>query len=72
MEYRSNEEPNITDSEIEEYSEKQYQALRTGIYIVKKPDGGFRCQYCPAKKKQACGPQTLYQHASGVAKGSAG
>ncbi|XP_010678966.2 factor of DNA methylation 5 [Beta vulgaris subsp. vulgaris] len=71
MEYRSCEEPDIAHSEIEEYSEKVYQAFQIGTYIVQNPGGNFRCPFCLDKKKQACSFKTLLQHASGVGRGSA-
>lgn len=67
----SGEESGISDSEIEEYVEKPYQALRTGTYKVKNANGTLKCPFCAGKKKQEYGFKDLYQHASGVAKGAA-
>ncbi|KMT10095.1 hypothetical protein BVRB_5g118580 [Beta vulgaris subsp. vulgaris] len=71
MENSSGEESGISDSEIEEYVEKPYQALRTGTYKVKNANGTLKCPFCAGKKKQEYGFKDLYQHASGVAKGAA-
>ncbi|KNA06663.1 hypothetical protein SOVF_178930 [Spinacia oleracea] len=70
MENSSGEDSGISDSEIEEYVEKPYQELKSGIYKVKKPNGTLRCPFCAGKKKQEYGMKDLYQHASGVAKGA--
>uniref|UniRef100_A0A803MFU3 XH/XS domain-containing protein n=2 Tax=Chenopodium quinoa TaxID=63459 RepID=A0A803MFU3_CHEQI len=70
MENSSGEESGISDSEIEEYVEKPYQELQSGIYKVKKPNGFLRCPFCAGKKKQEYGFKDLFQHASGVAKGA--
>ncbi|KAL2935802.1 Factor of DNA methylation 1 [Bienertia sinuspersici] len=70
MEDSSGEESGISDSEIEEYVEKPYQALQNGTYKVKNSNGTLKCPFCAGKKKQAYGFKDLYQHASGVAKGA--
>jgi len=71
MDYSSEEESEISESEIEEYSEKPYEELRAGKYKVKNNNGTLRCPYCSGKKKQEFKYKDLLQHASGVGKGSA-
>ncbi|KAL6331918.1 hypothetical protein AAG906_020267 [Vitis piasezkii] len=71
MDYSSDEESDISESEIVEYKEKPYEQLKTGKYKVKGTNGTLRCPFCAGKKKQDYRYKDLLQHASGVAKGSA-
>ncbi|CAJ1951393.1 unnamed protein product [Sphenostylis stenocarpa] len=71
MDYSSEEDSDISESEIYEYSEKPYELLRAGEYKVKNLNGTLRCPYCAGKKKQDYKYKDLLQHASGVGKGSA-
>ncbi|KAG5036554.1 hypothetical protein AAZX31_07G022800 [Glycine max] len=71
MDYSSEEDSDISESEIEEYAEKPYEQLRAGKYKVKNLNGTLRCPYCAGKKKQEFKYKDLLQHASGVGKGSA-
>lgn len=71
MDYSSDEESDLSDSEINEYKEKPYEELRTGKYKVKNVNGTLRCPFCAGKKKQEFKYKDLLQHASGVSKGSA-
>ncbi|KAK2378456.1 protein INVOLVED IN DE NOVO [Trifolium repens] len=71
MDYSSEEESDISESEIKEYSEKPYKLLKDGNYKVKNFNGTLRCPYCAGKKKQEFKYKDLLQHASGVGKGSA-
>lgn len=71
MEYSSDDQSDISESEIEEYTQKPYEALRTGIHKVRNANGTLRCPFCAGKKKQEYGFKDLFQHASGVAKGAA-
>ncbi|CAK8574569.1 unnamed protein product [Lathyrus sativus] len=70
MDY-SSEESDISESEIEEYSEKPYEQLKAGKYKVRNFNGTLRCPYCSGKKKQEFKYKDLLQHATGVGKGSA-
>ncbi|CAA7026053.1 unnamed protein product [Microthlaspi erraticum] len=70
MSHSSDEESEISDSEIEEYSEKPYLQLQNGEYKV-KVNGTLRCPFCAGKKKQAYKYKELNAHAIGVSKGSA-
>lgn len=71
MDYSSEDESDISESEINDYKDKPYERLREGMYIVKGPNGALRCPFCVGKKKQDYKFKELFQHASGVAKGSA-
>ncbi|KAI4355815.1 hypothetical protein L6164_004554 [Bauhinia variegata] len=71
MEYSSEEESDISDSEIDDYKDKPYEQLRAGKLKVKGLNGTLRCPFCTGKKKQDYKFKDLLQHASGVGKGSA-
>ncbi|KAF7815031.1 factor of DNA methylation 1-like [Senna tora] len=71
MDYRTEEESDISESEIDAYKEKPYEQLKAGSYKVKSLNGSFRCPFCAGKKKQDYKYKDLLQHASGVGKGSA-
>lgn len=70
MDYSSEEESDISESEINDYKDKPYEELRSGKYKVKL-NGTLRCPFCAGKKKQDYKYKDLLQHASGVGKGSA-
>lgn len=70
MDYSSDEESDISESEIVEYKEKPYEQLVAGKYKVKGVNGTLRCPFCAGKKKQDYKYKDLLQHASGVGKGS--
>lgn len=67
----SDEESDISESEINEYKEKPYEELKSGKFKVKGPNGSLRCPFCAGKKKQDYKYKDLLQHATGVSKGSA-
>lgn len=67
----SDEESDISDSEIMDYKEKPLEELKTGKYKVKGPNAILRCPFCAGKKKQDYKYKDLLQHATGVSKGSA-
>lgn len=66
----SDEESEISESEIDDYSETPYLLLQSGKYKV-KVNGMLRCPFCSGKKKQDYKYKELMAHASGVSKGSA-
>ncbi|KAJ8755540.1 hypothetical protein K2173_019338 [Erythroxylum novogranatense] len=70
MDCSSEEESDISESEIDDYKDKPYNDLRAGKYTVKTTNG-LKCPFCAGKKKQEYKYKDLLQHASGVAKGSA-
>ncbi|CAH9142741.1 unnamed protein product [Cuscuta epithymum] len=67
----SDEESDLSESEINDYKEKPYEELRSGKFKVKGPNGCLRCPFCAGKKKQDYKYKDLLQHATGVGKGSA-
>ncbi|KAI9089491.1 hypothetical protein K1719_029096 [Acacia pycnantha] len=71
MDISSEEESDISESEIDDYKDKPYEQLRAGNYKVKNANGTLRCPFCAGKKKQDYKFKDLLQHASGVGKGSA-
>lgn len=71
MDYSSEEDSDISDSEILDHVDKPYDELRSGKFKVKGPNGSLRCPFCTGKKKQDYRYKELYQHAAGVGKGSA-
>ncbi|CAF1926003.1 unnamed protein product [Brassica napus] len=70
MAVSSDEESEISESEIDDYSETPYLLLQNGKYKV-KVNGTLRCPFCSNKKKQDYKYKELMAHASGVSKGSA-
>ncbi|KAL3511962.1 hypothetical protein ACH5RR_024679 [Cinchona calisaya] len=66
----SDEESDISDSEIQDYKEKPLEELKTGKFKVKGPNGTLRCPFCAGKKKQDYKYKDLLQHATGVSKGN--
>ncbi|PIN25311.1 hypothetical protein CDL12_01940 [Handroanthus impetiginosus] len=70
MSYSSEDETDISDSELDEYVDRCYEQLKDGIHKVKFSDEVYRCPYCPGKKKLVYLFKDLLQHASDVGKGS--
>ncbi|VVB11524.1 unnamed protein product [Arabis nemorensis] len=70
MDISSDEDFEISDSEIDEYYETPYMELQNGTYKV-KVNGILRCPFCAGKKKQDYKYKELVAHATGVSKGSA-
>ncbi|GAB2299828.1 hypothetical protein Dimus_033880 [Dionaea muscipula] len=65
MDYCSDEETDISDSEIEEYEDKVYEQLKKGDRMLKLLGEKYICPYCP-QKKQEYFLKELLQHASGI------
>ncbi|KAK9154305.1 hypothetical protein Sjap_001785 [Stephania japonica] len=68
MDDKMEEDSDISESEIDEYSESFYEELKNGKHEVKAQDNTFGCPFCPGKKRQNYLYKDLLQHASGVAK----
>ncbi|TVU46259.1 hypothetical protein EJB05_05784, partial [Eragrostis curvula] len=64
--YSSEDESDVSDSEIMEYKEKTCTQLRSGKIKVKCGQKTFRCPFCPGKMKQAYDLKELLQHAKGI------
>ncbi|KAK6163188.1 hypothetical protein DH2020_000052 [Rehmannia glutinosa] len=70
MSYSSEDETDISESELDEYVDRCYEQLKDGTQKVKLSDDVYRCPYCPGKKKLVYPFKDLFQHASDVGKGS--
>ncbi|KAE9465280.1 hypothetical protein C3L33_02809, partial [Rhododendron williamsianum] len=70
MDHSSEEDTDISESEIEEYEDKSYEKLKSGTRQVKISDETFNCPYCPKNKKRDFQYKDLLQHANAVGKGS--
>ncbi|PON60987.1 Zinc finger-XS domain containing protein [Trema orientale] len=70
MDYTSEEDSNVSETEIDEYKEKSYEKLKSGEHRVKVSDQSFTCPYCPMKRKRDYLYKDLLQHASGLGKSS--
>ncbi|KAK9283948.1 hypothetical protein L1049_012205 [Liquidambar formosana] len=68
MDQSSEEDTDISESEIEEYEEISYEKLKKGKYPVKISDVTYTCPFCPKKKKRDYLKKDLLQHASAVGK----
>ncbi|WVZ05109.1 hypothetical protein V8G54_018455 [Vigna mungo] len=62
----SDEDTDISESEISEYEDKSYEELKSGSQNLKTSDESFTCPYCPKKRKRDYLYKELLQHASGV------
>ncbi|CAI0411887.1 unnamed protein product [Linum tenue] len=70
MSQSSEEESDISESEINDYVDKPYEKLQSQAYKV-QVHGTLKCPFCAGKKKQGYKYKELLQHASGVGKGAA-
>ncbi|KAI4307618.1 hypothetical protein L6164_030789 [Bauhinia variegata] len=70
MDHSSEEDTDISESEISEYEDKSYEELKSGSHTVKISDETFTCPYCPKKRKRDYLYKDLLQHASGVGQSS--
>ncbi|KDP44945.1 hypothetical protein JCGZ_01445 [Jatropha curcas] len=68
MDYSSDEDTDVSDSEMEEYEAQSYEELKNGTRSVKISDEIFSCPYCPKKRKRDYLYKDLLQHAVGVGK----
>lgn len=66
MDHSSEEDSDISESEMTEYGEKSYEKLKSGNHNVKISEDAFTCPYCPKKRKQDYLYKDILQHASGV------
>ncbi|PIA45763.1 hypothetical protein AQUCO_01600188v1 [Aquilegia coerulea] len=67
----SEDDSEISDSDIGSYKEKTFDELKAEKYKVKISNDIYRCPFCLGKKKQHHDYKGLLQHSSGVGKGSA-
>ncbi|KAK3164859.1 hypothetical protein QOZ80_1AG0025760 [Eleusine coracana subsp. coracana] len=66
MDHSSDEDSEISDSEIDEYEGKIYASLMSGDLKVKKNGDNYSCPFCSNNKKNNYTKNSLLQHASGV------
>lgn len=66
MDCSSDESPDLSDTDIDDYAEKSYANLKAGKLATRLGTDRFRCPFCPAKKKQDYRYNELLQHAVGV------
>lgn len=66
MDHTSEEDGDLSDSEMDEYKENSYEELKNGNHQVKISDETFACPCCPNKRKQDYLFKELLQHASDV------
>ncbi|XP_028798727.1 protein INVOLVED IN DE NOVO 2 [Neltuma alba] len=69
MDHSSDEDTDISESEMNEYEEKSYESLKNGRFLVKNSDETFNCPFCK-KRKRSYLFKDLLQHASGVGQSS--
>ncbi|CAA3023375.1 INVOLVED IN DE NOVO 2-like [Olea europaea subsp. europaea] len=66
MSYSSEDETDISESELDDYVDRCYEQLKNAPKKVQYSDELFRCPYCPGKKKLVYPFKDLFQHASDV------
>lgn len=66
MDHTSEEDEDLSDTEMNEYKENSYEELKNGNHQVKISNETFACPYCPNKRKQDYLFKELLQHASAV------
>lgn len=52
MDWHSEEDTDISDSELEEYEDSSYEDLKNGKLNVKLSDVTLTCPYCSRKRKK--------------------
>ncbi|GAB4833701.1 hypothetical protein Ancab_031948 [Ancistrocladus abbreviatus] len=62
--HSTDEEADISESELEDYVGKVYQQLKDGHYRSKLSNGFFRCPFCSGKRKQEYRYKDMLQHAT--------
>ncbi|KAK7305732.1 hypothetical protein VNO77_43642 [Canavalia gladiata] len=70
MAHSSDEDTDISESEIGEYEDISYEELKNGSRNVKISEETFTCPYCSKKRKRDYLYKELLQHASGVGQSS--
>ncbi|KAJ9175729.1 hypothetical protein P3X46_014256 [Hevea brasiliensis] len=68
IDHSSDEDTDMSESEMDEYEAQSYEELKNGNHPVKISDETFTCPYCPKKRKRDYLYKDLLQHASGVGK----
>ncbi|KAI3880481.1 hypothetical protein MKW92_021966 [Papaver armeniacum] len=63
----SDEDSEISESEIDDYGDKEYELMKNGKRKVKFAENIFRCPFCQGKKKLDYLYKDIKQHAVGIA-----
>ncbi|RZC93780.1 hypothetical protein C5167_029422 [Papaver somniferum] len=63
----SDEDSDISESEIDDYGDKEYELMKNGKHKVKFGENVFRCPFCQGKKKRDYLYKDIMQHATGIA-----
>ncbi|XP_074279495.1 protein INVOLVED IN DE NOVO 2-like [Silene latifolia] len=66
MEYSSEDETDISESEIDDYGDKAYEDIKKGELKLKVSEDKLTCPFCPKKRKRDYLFKELLQHASGI------
>ncbi|KMT18331.1 hypothetical protein BVRB_2g024880 [Beta vulgaris subsp. vulgaris] len=66
MAHSSEEDTDISESEIDEYGDKTFEELKKGSSELKVAEEKYTCPYCPGKRKRDYQYKELLQHASGI------
>ncbi|CAI9092386.1 OLC1v1027608C1 [Oldenlandia corymbosa var. corymbosa] len=66
VDHSSGDDTDMSDSELDEYKDLSYEALKSGKHKVKLSDEIFACPFCSKRKKGDYFYKELLQHASGV------
>lgn len=66
MDYSSEEDSEVSESEIDDVIDKIYEQLKSAKHKVQISEISFRCPFCTGKKKQDYRYKDLLQHATGV------
>ncbi|XP_057978958.1 protein INVOLVED IN DE NOVO 2 [Malania oleifera] len=64
--HSSEEDTDVSESEMDEYEDKSYKELKNGTHNVKVSEDAFTCPFCPNKRKRDFLYKELIQHATGV------
>ncbi|XP_050385118.1 protein INVOLVED IN DE NOVO 2 [Argentina anserina] len=68
LDHSSDEDTDMSDSELDEEVEQYLEELKNGKHMVKGGEGIFMCPFCQRKRKRDFNLKDLLQHASGVGK----
>ncbi|KAL9235309.1 hypothetical protein vseg_010076 [Gypsophila vaccaria] len=70
MRHSSEEDTDLSESELEDYIDDIYRRLKKERYEVKISTNTFRCPFCRGKRRQEYSYNDLLQHAKGMGKSS--
>ncbi|KAK9734817.1 hypothetical protein RND81_04G164900 [Saponaria officinalis] len=70
MRHSSEEDTDLSESELEDYADDIYRRLKKERYEVKISTNTFRCPFCRGKRRQEYSYHDLLQHAKSIGKSS--